>query len=186
MNRTDQAQRLQTPSKSTIGLSMSLGPGTGLCYHCMEKHSARRGRPTSRVTSPRGHDLPVLQPHDQIGVLVDQRVVRRHQEGGALSLTMRRNRPRFRAVVLSNSPVGSSASMSDGWFASARAIATCCCPTGISNGRWCFHVNALHDVGAVACLRLHRRPARSLICTGPTAGARDTLARTSECRPGAQ
>ena len=39
-----------------------------------------------RVTSPSRHDLPILQPHDQVGVLVDQRVVRRHQEGGALLL----------------------------------------------------------------------------------------------------
>jgi len=74
------------------------------------------------MTSPRRHDLPVLQPHDQVGVLVDQRVVRRHQEGRALLLDDAPEQTAIsRAVVLSNSPVGSSASMSDGWFANARA-----------------------------------------------------------------
>jgi len=78
--------------------------------------------PTSRVTSPRGHDLPIFQPHDQVGVLVDQRIVRRHQQGRALLLDDAPEQAAIsRAVVLSSSPVGSSASMSDGWFANARA-----------------------------------------------------------------
>jgi hypothetical protein len=71
---------------------------------------------------PCGHDLPILQPHDQVGVLVDQRVVGGHQEGGALLFDDAPEQAAIpRAVVLSSSPVGSSASISDGWFASARA-----------------------------------------------------------------
>ena len=40
-------------------------------------------------------------------------------------------------VRLSRLPVGSSASRIEGWFTSARAMATrCCCPPDICDGKW--------------------------------------------------